>query len=64
MQLPVMIPHLRSLVAIALLAATAAPRVGAQAPVGILSLGVRHSTLKNTARPTGELKALVDSLDA
>ncbi len=62
-QLLFMILH-RTLVAVALLAATAAPRAHAQAPVGILSLSVRHSTLKNTARPTGELKALVDSLDA
>ncbi len=36
----------------------------AQAPTGILSLSVRHTTLKNTARPTGELKASIDSLDA
>jgi len=61
-QLLVMIP-LRILVAVALLAATAAPPADAQAPVGILSLSVRHSTLKNTTRPTGELKALVDSID-
>lgn len=38
--------------------------VRAQAPTGILSLSVRHGTLKNTAKPTGELKARVDSLDA
>ncbi len=62
-QLHVMPPH-RLLVAFALLTATAVPRAGAQAPVGLLPLSVRHSTLKNTARPTGELKALVDSLDA
>ncbi|WP_411280277.1 alpha/beta hydrolase-fold protein [Gemmatimonas sp.] len=49
--------------AVALLALTVAPRASAQAPIGILSLGVRHSTLKNTARPMGELKSLVDSLD-
>lgn len=36
----------------------------AQAPTGILSLSVRHNTLKNTARPEGALKAQVDSLDA
>lgn len=36
----------------------------AQAQTGILSLSVTHSTLKNTAKPTGELKAQVDSLDA
>ncbi len=35
----------------------------AQAPTGLLSLSVRHNTLKNTARPTGETKAQVDSLD-
>ncbi len=62
-QLLVMIPH-RTLMAVALAAVTAAPRAAAQAPVGLLSLSVRHSTLKNTARPSGELKALVDSLDA
>ena len=36
----------------------------AQAPPGILSLSVRHNTLKNTARPEGALKAQIDSLDA
>ncbi len=35
----------------------------AQASTGVLSLSVRHATLKNTARPTGELKAQIDSLD-
>lgn len=50
-------------VAIALLAATTTVPAAAQAPIGLLSLSVRHTTLKNTARPSGELKALVDSLD-
>ena len=36
----------------------------AQAPVGILSLSVRHNSQKNTVKPTGELKAQVDSIDA
>jgi len=62
-QLPHMILRLRPLVTIVLLAATAVSRASAQAPVGILSLSVRHTTLKNTIRPTGELKALVDSID-
>jgi len=53
----------RTLVAVALSAVTIVPCASAQAPVGLLSLSVRHTTLKNTARPTGELKALVDSLD-
>ncbi len=38
--------------------------VSAQAATGILSLSVRHNTLKNTARPAGALKAQIDSLDA
>lgn len=36
---------------------------GAQASTGVLSLSVRHATLKNTARPAGVLKAQIDSLD-
>lgn len=35
----------------------------AQAPTGLLSLSVRHNTLKNTARPEPAIKAQVDSLD-
>lgn len=48
----------------ALVVVVAPARAHAQAQTGILSLSVTHSTLKNTARPTGELKAQVDSLDA
>src|SRR6187551_2631800 len=39
-------------------------RAVAQAPVGILSLSVRHNSQKNTTKPTGELKAQIDSIDA
>ncbi len=54
----------RSLGLLAALCASVAPtRAYAQAQTGILSLSVTHSTLKNTAKPTGELKAQVDSLD-
>jgi poly(3-hydroxybutyrate) depolymerase len=58
-----MIQHLRPLVAVAMLAVTVVLRAGAQAPISVLTLSVRHTTLKNTIRPTGELKAIVDSLD-
>jgi poly(3-hydroxybutyrate) depolymerase len=47
----------------ALLVGVAPAPIHAQAQTGILSLSVTHSTLKNTAKPTGELKAQVDSLD-
>jgi poly(3-hydroxybutyrate) depolymerase len=55
----------RSLVAplAALLVGVAPALLHAQAQTGILSLSVTHSTLKNTAKPTGELKVQVDSLD-
>ncbi len=48
----------------ALLASVTPARAYAQAQPGILSISVTHSTLKNTVKPTGELKAQVDSLDA
>ncbi len=48
----------------ALLVSAAPALVHAQAQTGILSLSVTHTTLKNTVKPTGELKAQVDSLDA
>ena len=54
---------LRFALALGLVATTGSIPLGAQAPVGVLSLSVRHTTLKNTTRPTGDLKALVDSLD-
>ena len=54
---------LRFALALGLVATTGSIPLGAQAPVGVLSLSVRHTTLKNTTRPTGELNALVDSLD-
>ncbi len=54
---------LTATLAAGLLSAGAFSRVQAQAQTGILSLSVTHSTLKNTVRPTGELKAQVDSLD-
>jgi len=55
---------LSALTGLALLATTTAVRVRAQARPGILALSVRHNTLKNTTRPSGELKAQIDSLDA
>ncbi len=48
----------------ALMVASAPAHLLAQAQPGILSLSVTNTTLKNTVRPTGELKAQVDSLDA
>lgn len=48
----------------ALLVCIAPAHLQGQAQSGILSLSVTHSTLKNSAKPTGELKAQVDSLDA
>jgi predicted esterase len=36
----------------------------AQAPVSVVSLGVAHASLRNSARPAGELKTRIDSLDA
>lgn len=53
----------RSIAAWTLLAALSSA-AGAQALTGTLSLSVLYSTLKNTARPSGELKAQIDSLDA
>ncbi len=47
----------------ALFVSVAPARGHAQAQTGILSLSVTYSTLKNTVKPTGELKAQVDSLD-
>ena len=44
----------------ALLVGAAPVPLRAQAQTGMLSLSVTHSTLKNTAKPTGELKAQVD----
>ena len=38
-------------------------RVFAQAQTGILSISVTHTTLKNSVKPTGELRAQIDSLD-
>lgn len=46
-----------------LLAHIAHAQARAQAQTGILSLSVTYSTLKNTVKPTGELKAQMDSLD-
>ncbi|MDQ8166019.1 MAG: PHB depolymerase family esterase [Gemmatimonadota bacterium] len=40
-----------------------ATMLGAQALPGVLGLSVAHGTLKNTARPTPEITAQVDSLD-
>jgi hypothetical protein len=53
-------------VVIAAMIASALPasRAIGQAPVGILSLSVRHNSQKNTIKPTGELKAQIDSIDA
>lgn len=45
-------------------ALTAPGVAAAQSPTGILSLSVRHNTLKNTARPDSALKLTIDSLDA
>lgn len=44
------------------LLAGASPLV-AQAPISIVSVGVSYSSLKSSTRPTGELKARIDSLD-
>jgi len=55
---------LRALPCLALLAITTSVRVSAQAQAGILALSVRHTTLKNTTKPSGELKSQIDSLDA
>ena len=60
-------PHQRATLAtvVSLVVATLpVSPVNAQAPVGILSLSVRHNSQKNTTKPTGELKAQIDSLDA
>lgn len=46
------------------LGAVSAPALPAQAPISLVSLGVSHSSLKNAAKPSGELKAQIDSLDA
>lgn len=46
------------------LGAFSAPLLRAQAPTSLVSLGVSHSSLKNATKPTGELKAQIDSLDA
>jgi predicted esterase len=46
------------------LGAVAAPALRAQASTSLVSLGVSHSSLKNAAKPSGELKAQIDSLDA
>lgn len=46
-----------------LLVAAAPARMHAQAQTGILSLSVTNTTLRNTAKPTGEVKAQLDSLD-
>ena len=49
---------------LAALVVTVAPTlVHAQAQTGILSISVTNTTLKNTVKPTGELKAQIDSLD-
>ncbi len=58
--------RLRTLLLVLATAVVCVPHAGvlAQAPTGILSLSVRHNTLKNTARPDGALKAQIDSLDA
>jgi poly(3-hydroxybutyrate) depolymerase len=53
-------PRLRFVPLLALAVSTA----GAQQLTGTLSLGVALTTLKNTVRPTGELKARIDSIDA
>ena len=54
----------RSLSLLAALLVCATPtRARAQAQTGILSLSVTNTTLKNQVKPTGELKAQVDSLD-
>jgi poly(3-hydroxybutyrate) depolymerase len=52
--------RLRPLLILALATSTAS----AQQLTGTLSLGVALTTLKNTVRPTGELKARIDSIDA
>ena len=52
-----------AVIAQAMVAILPVSRAIAQAPVGMLSLSVRHNTLKNTTKPTGELKAQIDSLD-
>ena len=52
----------RTLVAL-LLAAFATDAASAQALPSTLVLSVRHSTLKNMARPEGALKAQIDSID-
>ncbi len=58
-------PAVRGALLFALAALLAAPSLAAaQAATGILSLSVRHNTLKNTARPEPAVKAQVDSLDA
>ena len=46
-----------------LLTLATAATLSAQALPGVLALSVGHGTLKNTARPTPEIKAQVDSLD-
>lgn len=56
--------NLRHALALALSATCAAAPIGAQALTSTLSLSVRHSTQKNNVRPTGELKAQIDSIDA
>jgi len=53
-----------ALVCLPLLATATSFRVRAQAQPGLLGLSVRHTTLKNTNRPSGDLKAQIDSLDA
>jgi poly(3-hydroxybutyrate) depolymerase len=56
----------RSVVRAALLAAvvaTSPSHSAAQALPGLLSLGVRHTTLKNTTRPDSALRLRIDSID-
>lgn len=48
----------------ALLVSVSPARARAQAQTGILSLSVTNTTLKNQVKPTGELRAQLDSLDA
>jgi predicted esterase len=55
---------LRPVLAGLALGALAAPALRAQASTSLVSLGVSHSSLKNAAKPSGELKGQIDSLDA
>ncbi len=56
-------PAIRSAATLAILTLSAVATLGAQALPGLLALSVSHGTLKNTARPTPEIKVQVDSLD-